>query len=102
MTMPTTFGLDLASASFKPAGENTSPQGLSTIVTFAPARAATSLIRWPKTPLAQTIMLSPGSIRFTTVASMPAEPVALTANVIGFRVRNTCRSISWRPFISSR
>jgi hypothetical protein len=39
-------------------------------------------MRAPKTPLTQTIMESPGSMRLTTVASMPALPVPLTANVI--------------------
>ena len=42
---------------------------------LAPARSATSFIRAPKTPLMQTSILSPGSIRLTTKVSMPAEPV---------------------------
>ena len=62
----------------------TSPQGRSIRVTFAPARSATSTMRPPKTPLTQTSIESPGSIRLTTAASMPAEPVPLTASVISF------------------
>ena len=72
--------------SFRSAGVKTSPQGRSTHVTCAPARRATSVRRAPKTPLTQVIIESPGSIRLTTVASMPAEPVALTAKVMGFCV----------------
>ena len=43
------------------------------VVTAAPARWATSVMRWPKTPLTQTTILSPGSIRLTTQVSMPAD-----------------------------
>ena len=82
MTMPTTFGLALAKAALISVGSNTSPQGRSIRVTFAPARPATSFMRPPNTPLTQTTIESPGSIRLTTVASMPADPVPLTANVI--------------------
>ena len=46
--------------------------------------AATSAIRPPKTPLMQTIILSPGSIRFATTVSIPALPVPLTASVSRF------------------
>ena len=43
--------------------------------------------------LTQVIIASSGSTRLTTVASMPADPVALIANVIGFAVRNRSLSI---------
>ncbi len=56
-------------------------------------------MRPPKTPLTQTIIESPGSIRLTTAASMPAEPVPLTASVIWFLVRNTLRSMRCMSFM---
>ncbi len=102
MTIPTTLGFALARASFKAAGLKISPHGRSTRVTRAPARSATSTIRPPKTPLTHITIESPGSIRLTTVASMPALPVALTAMVMRFCVRITVRSICCMPFINSR
>jgi hypothetical protein len=57
------------------------------VVTCAPARWATSAIRWPKTPLTQTTIVSPGSMRLTTHVSIPALPVALTGKVSSFFVR---------------
>ena len=56
----------------------------------------------PKTPLTQTSILSPGSIRLTTQVSIPAEPVPLTAIVSSFLVRKTCRSVDCVSSISSR
>ena len=52
-----------------------------------------SASRPPNTPLTQTSTRSPGSTRFGTVASCPAEPVPLIAIVMRFFVRNTSRSI---------
>ena len=51
-----------------------------------PVRPATSIMRWPKKPLLQTTMRSPGSMRLTTQVSMPAMPVVLTGKVRGFLV----------------
>ena len=59
-------------------------------------------MRPPNTPLTQTIIESPGSIRLTTVASMPAEPVPLMASVIWFVVRNSACSIRCMSFMISR
>ena len=101
ITMPTTFG-PVASAALRWSGVKTSPQGRSTLVTFAPARSATSAIREPNMPLTQTTIESPGSIRLTTVVSIPAEPVPLMVIVIWFFVRNSPRSISCSPFMISR
>ena len=39
-------------------------------------------MRVPNTPFWQTTAVSPGSSRFTKVASMPALPVPLTGKVI--------------------
>jgi hypothetical protein len=89
--MPTTFGFAASTAFLISSGVNTSPHGRSTLVTLAPARAATSAMRPPKTPLTPITIESPGSMRLTTVASMPAEPVPLTANVIRFVVRKSSR-----------
>ncbi|MGC3968992.1 MAG: hypothetical protein QM775_16965 [Pirellulales bacterium] len=69
---------------------------------MAPAREATSTIRSPNTPLTQTIIESPGSIRLTTVLSMPADPVALIAIVIGFCVRKSVRNMLCMSLISAR
>ncbi len=43
-------------------------------------------MRAPNTPLTQTSIVSPGSIRLTTTASIPAEPVPETAIVSRFSV----------------
>ena len=75
------MGLTRPTASAIWSGEKTSPNGRSIVVTCAPARPATSAMRPPKTPLTQTSILSPGSIRLTTQVSIPALPVPLTASV---------------------
>ena len=54
----------------------------------APARSATSFIRAPKTPLMQTSILSPGSIKLTTTVSIPGQPVPEIASVSGFLFEN--------------
>ena len=45
-------------------------------------------MRVPKTPLMQTITLSPGSTRLAKQASMPAEPGAEIGIVNSFSVMN--------------
>ena len=92
--MPTTFGCTFLTTSAISAVEKISPNGRSMIVTCAPARPATSAMRPPKTPLTQTTILSPGSIKLTTHVSIPALPVPLTASVSSLVVRKTCRSIA--------
>ena len=93
ITIATTFGFTRASASFTSATVNTSPQGRSIFVTSPPARSAMSASRLPNTPLMQMSTRSPGSTRFVTVASCPADPVPLIAIVIRFFVQKTCCSI---------
>ena len=88
-TIPTTLGPTRWIAALTSSGSKTSPYGRSIAVTSAPARSATSSIRPPKTPLTQTSILSPGSIRLTTTASIPAEPVPETASVSRFLVWKT-------------
>ena len=83
-------------------GETASPHGRSIRVTRAPLRWATSHMRAPKTPLTQTSIESPGSIRLTIAASMPADPVPLMAKVIRFWVCITLRIACWVASISSR
>ena len=70
------------------------PHSCSTATTSAPQRAATSVIRWPKSPLTATTTTSPGCTVLTNAASMPAEPVALSGRVRALSVPQTVRSIS--------
>ena len=62
--------------------------------TSAPQRAATSVIRWPKSPLTATTTTSPGWTVLTKAASIPAEPVALNGRVRALEVPQAVRSIS--------
>src|SRR2546423_6375118 len=73
------------------------PQGESTLTTRAPARAATSHRRAPKTPFTPTTTTSPGLTTLTTAHSIPADPVPETGMVRRFWVRNTSRSMPWVP-----
>ncbi len=91
MDDPDELGADLVDRGLDLLGVEDLAPGRSIAVTCAPARSATSTIRPPKTPLTQTSILSPGSIRLTTTASIPAEPVPETAIVKRFSVRKTCR-----------
>ena len=51
------------------------------------ARAATSHMRSPNSPLTPTTTTSPGLTTLTNAASIPAEPVPLTGSVSGLPVR---------------
>jgi len=73
------------------------PQANSRVSTAAPSLAATSLMRMPKTPLIRISTLSPGSMRFTKQASIPADPVPDMGTVMAFSVCRTCLSISLIP-----
>ena len=70
------------------------PHSCSTATTSAPHRAATSVIRWPKSPLTATTTTSPGWTVLTNAASMPADPVALSGRVRAFVVPQAVRSIA--------
>ena len=84
-TMPTAFtGACFFRASSMAACGKTWPQGTSSFTSLPPQRPTMSAMRLPKTPAAQTITVSPGSITLTSAASMPAEPVPETAMVKGF------------------
>ena len=89
-TMPTALtGAFFLSASSMAAWGKTWPQGTSSFTSLPPARPTMSAMRFPKTPAAQMITVSPGSMAFTSAASMPAEPVPETAMVNGFVVWKT-------------
>jgi hypothetical protein len=51
-----------------------------------PARSTFSIMRPPKTPLRQTMTLSPGATMFTKQYSIPTEPGPETGNVSAFFV----------------
>ncbi len=91
-TTAITFGFGCAAASAS--GSIGRPHSASTRTTSAPQRAATSVIRWPKTPFTPTTTTSPGFTTLTNDASMPADPVPLIGSVNALAVRNTVRSRS--------
>src|SRR5262249_41822387 len=97
--MPTSLGRrQFLSAVSTCSARITAPHGASTRTTVAPARAATSAIRPPKTPFTHTTISSPGSTRLTTHPSMPALPVPEIGMVRSLVVPKTTRS---RAFTSS-
>ncbi len=82
-TKPTIFTLGLDLSAFSTLfGSTALPQSSSVIITFAPARLATSAILVPNTPLIAIITSSPGSIMLFTQASIPNEPGPETGKVI--------------------
>ena len=87
----------IAGASWAASTRSTStgwPHSCSTGTTSAPQRAATSHIRWPKSPLTATTTTSPGWTVLTNAASMPADPVAEMGRVRALVVPHTWRSMS--------
>ena len=80
----------------------TLPHGACSGVTFAPVRPATSIMRWPKNPAAQTTILSPGSSRLTMQVSMPAMPVPLIGKVKRLLVWNAFLNSSCVSFMMTR
>ncbi len=101
-TKATTLGRTWSIAAAIALGASAAPHSLSTRVTRAPARAATSHMRSPNTPATPTTTPSPGSRRFTRHASMPAEPVALSGRVSGLSVPKSRRSRSCTSSINAR
>jgi hypothetical protein len=102
-TMPTAFtGACFFRASSMAAWGNTWPQGTSSFTSLPPHRPTMSAMRFPKTPAAQMIAVSPGSITLTSAASIPAEPVPDTAMVKGFAVWKAKRSWACTSFMITR
>src|SRR5688572_16990062 len=72
-TIPTTFGRNFFTALATSSEEKTCPHALSIFSTLAPALCATSTILCPNTPFTHTSIPSPGSMRLSTHASIPAD-----------------------------
>ena len=78
------------------------PHGISMFAAVPPQRPTMSAMRVPKTPFTPTMTVSPGSIRFTSAASIPADPVPDTAMVKGFCVWKAARNCAWTSFMIVR
>ena len=92
-TMATSLGCTRFTSASMASGSNTVPHSVSMAVTSPPQRAAISCSRWPKRPKIGTSTRSPGSIRETRMASMPARAVP--------SIRNDQRLEVWYSWRSS-